>query len=128
MSTRRKSTFQKDQSSQKAPHLSASKRSKSFGGRTAQLKKGKAMDLMDDDIPGMHPLGGAGSDTWVDSPGPADGLRRQELCSRVMLTISARSVKRWGTFLWLVFCVCVATLRDDPGIAGSIKKEEEKDD
>jgi hypothetical protein len=45
---------------------------------------------MDDGLDGVPGLGASGTD-WADSPGPADGLRSQELSSRVLLTISARS-------------------------------------
>lgn len=47
---------------------------------------------MDDGLDGVPGLGASGTD-WADSPGPADGLRSQELSSRVLLTISARELR-----------------------------------
>lgn len=73
--------------------VSSFNRSKSFSGRPPlyRIKTMENFELYETTagIPGMNSSPLRGGD-WADSPGPADGIRRQELCSRVMLTITAK--------------------------------------
>ncbi|CAK5088518.1 unnamed protein product [Meloidogyne enterolobii] len=77
--------------------VSSFNRSKSFSGRPP-LYRIKTMENFEQlyettaGIPGMNSSPLRGGD-WADSPGPADGIRRQELCSRVMLTITAKELR-----------------------------------
>ncbi|CAK5074729.1 unnamed protein product [Meloidogyne enterolobii] len=77
--------------------VSSFNRLKSFSGRPP-LYRIKTMENFEQlyettaGIPGMNSSPLRGGD-WADSPGPADGIRRQELCSRVMLTITAKELR-----------------------------------
>uniref|UniRef100_A0A183C470 C2 domain-containing protein n=1 Tax=Globodera pallida TaxID=36090 RepID=A0A183C470_GLOPA len=78
-----------------AKRVTSSDRSKSFSGPSfsGRSLRRKMIELEDDlVVPGMHPFGQTGGTEWVDSPGPADGFRGEETCSRVLLTITAKDL------------------------------------
>ncbi|KAL3104226.1 hypothetical protein niasHS_002253 [Heterodera schachtii] len=79
-----------------AKRITPGDRSKSFSGPSfsARSLRRKMIELDDDlVVPGMHPFGQtSGGADWVDSPGPADAIRCEEPCSRVLLTITAKDL------------------------------------